>query len=302
MSIVEKALSKLHSNAEKAQAERRPVVEVLPNAGQRATTEIAPTSREFATRGKLVMDIAALQEAGVLPQKSDTVEVRNQFRRLKWPVFDEVASRRRDSQSFAGAVMIASALPGEGKTFTSCNLALSMAREEDKRVVLVDCDVAKPQLTTVLGLRDKPGLTDFVLQPSLGIADVLLQTNFDRLYFLPSGKHVPHAAELFSSVRLQQLLQELTTADPGVVVLLDTSPVMAINDAQVLARLIPQIILVVRADNTPQPTVVEACNILGREKTSAILNQAPTWPNLESYHGGGYGYYPHASEEKDKEK
>lgn len=189
--------------------------------------------------------------------------------------------------------MIASALPGEGKTFTSCNLALSMAREEGKRVVLIDCDIAKPQLSEVMGLRDKPGVTDFLSQPNVTVSDILNATNIERLYFIAAGKHIAHVSELISSARMAQLLEELTSVDPGVVVLLDSSPVMATNEAQVLARFVPQILLVVRADKTPQPTVIEACDILGREKTSAVLNQAYVWSDSESYQAG-YGY--HANE------
>jgi len=234
--------------------------------------------------------MGALQKAGILPPESDALVMRNQFRRLKWPVFDEIMARRHDSQPCAGAVMVASALPGEGKTFLCCNLALSMAREEEKRVVLIDCDIAKPQLTEVLGLSDKPGVTDFLSQPSLTVADVLTATNFDRLYCIPAGKPVAHVSELVSSARMQQLLHELTASGPGIVVLLDTSPVMATNEAQVLARHVPQILLVVRADKTPQPTVIEACKMLGRDKTSAVLNQAHVWSDVESYQAG-YGYY-----------
>jgi exopolysaccharide/PEP-CTERM locus tyrosine autokinase len=234
-----------------------------------------------------------------MPRQEDALAMRNQFRRLKWPVFDEVTLRRRDGLPLAGAIMVASALPGEGKTYTSCNLAMSMAREDDRRVVLIDCDIAKPQLSEVLGLGEKSGLTDYLANPAMSVADILSTTNVDRLYFIPSGKPVAHVAELISSARMYQLLHELTSAGPGVVVVLDTSPVMATNEAQALARLVPQIILVVRADKTPQPTVLEACDILGREKTSAVLNQAHVWSDTEAYQTG-YGYY--ANEERERKQ
>jgi capsular exopolysaccharide synthesis family protein len=300
MSIVEKALSKLQGSV-KPIAERRPTVETLPSTATRSTIEssapAAAVNKEFVTRHRVTIDAAALQRAGILPQQADAMTVRNQFRRLKWPVLDEVQARRRESQPCAGAVMIASALPGEGKTFTTCNFALSIAREEDRRVILVDGDIAKAHLTDVFGLRERPGITEFLSQPSLTLADVLVATSIERLYLIPAGKFVAHVSELLSSGRMFQLLQELTDSGPGVVVLLDTSPVMATNEAQVLSRVVPQIVLVVRADDTPQSAVLEACNILGREKTSAVLNQAHGWIEGDAYNAG-YGYY--ANEERER--
>lgn len=305
MSIVEKALSKLQGSAKPTPTDRRPPesvpTQVLTKpeapAVNRPAPAPAPTNKEFVTRHRVVIDPPSLQKAGILPDQIDSMAVRNQFRRLKWPVLDEIQARRGEQQACAGVVMVASALSGEGKTFTTTNLALSISREEDRRVVLIDADIAKAHLSDALGLRDRPGVTEYLSQPSFTLADVMVETSIDRLYVIPAGKFVAHVSELLSSARMQHLLQELTQSGPGVVVLLDTSPVMATNEAQVLARVVPQIVLVVRADQTPQPTVLEACNILGREKTSAVLNQAHGWMEGEAYQSG-YGYYGHEERER----
>jgi Mrp family chromosome partitioning ATPase len=157
-------------------------------------------------------------------------------------------------------------------------------------VILIDADVAKSYLTEAFGLRDRPGLTEYLSNPALDIADVLVATNNERLFILPAGKFFPHVSELFSGARMQQLLRELTETGPNTLVLVDSSPVLATNEAQVLARLVPQILVVIRAEHTPQPVVLEACDLLGREKLSAVLNQAHGGSVGEAY-GAAYGSY-----------
>ncbi len=304
MSIVEKALSKLQESG-KAVNELRPggsAPEGVRNTANGAASGIGaataathaaivePRRAELQARGHLVVDVSALQSAGLLPQQQDALAVRNQFRRLKWPVLDEVASRRREAQACAGAIMIASALPGEGKSFVTCNLAMSIAREENHRVIMVDADVAKGHLSDAFGVREKTGLVDFLGDPSIELADVLLATSMERLFVLPAGKFVPHVSELMSSARMLQLLTTLTNGGPGTIVLLDSSPLLATSEAQVLSRIASQILMIVRANSTPQPSVLEACNLLSRDKVSAVLNQTSAAFGGESY-DAAYGTY-----------
>jgi len=295
MSIVEKALMKLQG-ASKVPAEIRPVREIggnasRPNPLQSETPVDLPSGTyKLEARNRIQVDFPALQAARLLPPQQDGLGMRNQFRRLKWPILDQITALRRESQDCAGVVMISSALPGEGKSFVACNLALSMAREESYRIVLIDADIAKAHLSEALGLRDKPGLTEYLSNSQLELADVLVATSVERLYFLPAGRSIPHASELLSSIRMQQLFKTFAASGPATVILVDTSPVLATNEAQVLSRFVPQILFIVRADVTPQPSVIEACKLLGTEKISAVLNQASGALTGEPYHAG-YGTY-----------
>ncbi|HYM34654.1 MAG TPA: hypothetical protein VET48_04610 [Steroidobacteraceae bacterium] len=295
MSIVEKALTKLQGAA-KLTPEVRSVRD-FANGATKITApvtepvgDVAPVSTKLDARHRVEIDAAALQRAGLLPPQQDGLAMRNQFRRLKWPVLDQVAEMRRESRDCAGVVMVSSALPGEGKSFVSCNLALSIAREQSFRVVLIDADVAKGHLSEALSLRDKPGLTEYLSNNKLEVPDVLFATSIERLYILPAGRFIPHASELLSSVRMQQLLKTLVASGPETIVLMDTSPVLATNEAQVLSRFVSQILFIVRAEATPQPSVLEACKLLGREKISAVLNQANGALSGEPYHAQ-YGTY-----------
>jgi len=297
MSIVEKALTKLQGTA-KLQSDVRSVRDIAsgtttrPNESHQIepAKELPIVSRKLDAHTRIQIDFKSLESERLLPPQQDGLAMRNQFRRLKWPVLDQVTALRRGSQDCAGVVMISSALPGEGKSFVACNLSLSMAREESYRVVLIDADISKAHLSEALGVRDKPGLTDFLSNPKLEQADVLVATSVDRLFFMPAGRSISHASELLSSARMQQLLRSLAASGPETVVLLDTSPVMATNEAQVLSRFVPQILFIVRADVTPQPSVIEACKLLGTEKISAVLNQASVAFSGEPYHAG-YGTY-----------
>ncbi len=105
--------------------------------------------------------------------------------------------------------MIASAVPGEGKTFTSINLALSMRLEEDVTVVLVDGDVVNPRLSQILGAADARGLLDVIKDPSIALSSAILQTDVPGLSFLPAGHQDPNATELLASARMQEVVSQL---------------------------------------------------------------------------------------------
>ena len=109
--------------------------------------------------------------------------------------------------------MVTSALAGEGKSFTSVNLAMSIAAELDNTVMLVDADVARPSVLRMLGLPAGPGLLD-LLEGTADMSDVLLRTNVDKLTILPSGTPHPRATELLASEAMRQLLDDMATPLP----------------------------------------------------------------------------------------
>src|SRR5690606_13997121 len=102
----------------------------------------------------------ALRAAGLLPPEHQEREIADQFRQIKRPLVDNVIKRADAGRADAHLIMVASALAGEGKTFTSLNLALSMSLEKDIRVLLVDADVPKPHVSRLFGIAKEPGLVD----------------------------------------------------------------------------------------------------------------------------------------------
>jgi protein-tyrosine kinase len=308
MSIIEKALGKVQGtgNRDAYDLKRIPPAAPRPSGAARSPPRPEPPSSVVpakVTTGtaespaqapaplelpRVQLDINALRAAGMLPQPQGELALRNQFRRLKWPLRDAIRQRVAQQQWNANLIMVASAVPGEGKTFTSLNLAMSLAREQDCRVVLVDADVAKGHLTSMMGLGERPGLLDLLANTSLRLEDVLVATDVERLLVLPAHKYLGNAPELFASKRMEQVMAQLAAMSPDQVVIFDSSPVLSTNEAQVLGRVMSQILMVVRADHTDRNAVLDAVELLERPKLSFILNQCQVVLG-DDYYNSTYG-------------
>jgi len=293
MSIVERALQKAQSQRPQAGDARTPdaVAPAAPPQQQLEATQ-ADRDQRGAARGELVeIRIDQLRADGRLAPEALAHQTEEEFRRIKWPLLSSIVGREGALAAANNVVLVTSAIPGEGKTFNALNLALSMAREPDLEVLLVDGDVAQPALTASLGLSGRPGLTDLVANVQLDPAQVIHPTSIERLYVVPAGSRRNNSPELLASARMATVLSELSSrVSPGVV-LFDSPPILATNEAQVLSRYAGQILMVVMADSTEQRVVTEALALLDRSKpVSAVLNRVE--PSLVSryYHHYYYGY------------
>ena len=194
--------------------------------------------------------------------------------------------------------MVTSALAGEGKTFTSLNLAISIAQEQDLTVLLVDGDVAKPYISEVFGVSEMSGLLDLLQGDSRGPESLVVQTDMKGLSILPAGAPRSDANELLSGSRMENIVQQLVSRFPQRIVIFDTPPLLQTSESKVLASMAGQIVLVVKAESTSQGAVAEALQVLGGEKTvNLILNQSRT-AGIENRYEYGYGYEPGDASEK----
>jgi Mrp family chromosome partitioning ATPase len=188
--------------------------------------------------------------------------------------------------------MIASALSGEGKTFTCMNLCLSIAREKDWDVVLVDGDCTKPHLTKLFGAEDELGLLDLLRDPALRFDSLVMPTNLPGFSFLPAGKADEQAAELLASARMSGLCTELSSGERHRVIVFDSAPLLLTAESTALASQVGQIVLVVHANRTPQHAVLQARDKLDESKAiSVLLNQGDADRHLGTY-GGYHSYAP----------
>jgi exopolysaccharide/PEP-CTERM locus tyrosine autokinase len=186
--------------------------------------------------------------------------------------------------------MMASALPGDGKTFTSINLALSISRERDTTVVLVDADVAKPHISRIFGVDQELGLLDALSDPSLDIESLVLPTDVKGLSILPAGKPREHATELVASSQMKDVVRRLIAAHAHRIALFDSSPLLVSSESRALAAFVGQVALVVRAGRTPRQAVLDAIGHLGEGKSvGLVLNQGRA-SFSEGLYGYGYGY------------
>lgn len=237
------------------------------------------------------VDHDALRQAGLLPPASEERGITQQFRSIKRPLIHRAFQSEPAGVSTDAArrsIMVTSALPGDGKTFTALNLALSLALERDHSVILIDGDVPKPNITELFQARNEPGLLDLLEDSDARAESVILATDVPGLSLLPVGRPAANATELLSSARMRSIILELEALDPQGIVLVDSPPVLLTSEARVLAGLFSQVVMVVRASGTPQQAVLDAIKILGDgPHVNLVLNQA--------LHVGGGGYYGYGS-------
>lgn len=311
MSIVERALQKAQAKG-RQEAAITPVgvasdagedVEVVPPSGSFASDVADPMGASLSSFGvpeaasatstdaKAIvhLDFARLRDEGRVPSSEMTRQVEEEMRRVKWPVLNAIEGRGVDKSARNNVVLVTSAVPGEGKTFTSLNLALSIVRDRESRVVLVDGDVARPGLTPTLGLEGRPGLTDALEDTAMDVDAVIYRTDIDGLFFVPAGRWHDQSPEFFAGSRMPQVIDELSRRVGNGVIIFDSPPLLATNDAQALTRYAGQVLLVVRSDDTEQQAVLDALALVDRTAVvSAVLNRVS--PSIVSRYYGQYYY------------
>jgi protein-tyrosine kinase len=236
------------------------------------TVEAAPAATPAAARKLLAVDRAALREAEYFPEAGCETRFANYYRQIKRPILQKAFAPGEPLES--RLVMLTSALPGDGKTFTSINLAFSLARERDSCVVLVDADVPKPNVSRILGMQREPGMLDALVDETLDVDSLVLRTDIPGLELLPSGAPVEHASELLTSARMKEIALRLCSANPQRVVLFDAPPLLLSSEARSLLSIPGQVVLVVRAGTTPKGAVRDAVDLVPEEKlTGVVLNE-----------------------------
>jgi protein-tyrosine kinase len=266
-----------------------PPGEGLRDPNRPVLRDVSPPARSTPARESrhVDIDLKRLSAMGYLNPETPRAQIADEFRVIKRPLLSNVNGRSAPPMERANLIMVTSSLPGEGKTFVSINLAMSLAMELDKTVLLVDGDVSRPSVLNRLGLPPSPGLLDILTDPSLQVADVLLRTNVEKLTIVPSGKANGRATELLASDAMDRLLNELSTRYADRIVIFDAPPLLPSTESRALATYMGQVVVVVEADRTPQKTVlqslatIESCPVV-----LPLLNKIP-----RSEVGSYYGYY-----------
>lgn len=238
----------------------------------------------------VTLDLDALMAKGIVTPNAPRSFIADQYRVIKRPLIANAINRGEAAVRHSNLIMVTSALSGEGKSFTSINLAMSIAAELDHTVMLVDADVARPSILKVLGLEPAPGLLE-VLEGKADIAGTLLRTNVDKLTILPSGTPHPKATELLASEAMASLLDDIATRYSDRIVIFDSPPLLLTTESRVLASHMGQIVVVVQAGRTLQADVqnalatIESCPI-----RLMVLNKARAIGKDAYGYGYGYGY------------
>lgn len=237
-------------------------------------------------RPPIEIDLDRLKARGFVTPDAPKSQIADEFRVIKRPILRNARGKQGGVRN-GTLVMVTSALPGEGKTFTALNLAISMAMEVDTRVLLVDGDVAHPTFPELLGVPASPGLLDLLTNTDLDVGDALFKTNIEKLTVMPAGSHHRRATELLASQQMVTLLSELSSRYPDRVVIFDSPPLLATTEARVLATNMGQIVMVVASNATTQNAIRHALAFLENcDIVMMVLNKAQ-----RSDVGAYYGYY-----------
>lgn len=252
----------------------------------------AATDHASASSGqKVELNLEAISASGLLAPQATRSQLADEFRVIKRPLIANAMGKGTIQVVNGNLIMITSALPGEGKSFTAINLAISIAMELDNTVMLVDADVARPSVLNMLGLPPAPGLLDVVSKNSVDISDVLLKTNIEKLSILPSGNAHARATELLASDAMIRLLDDMSSRYSDRIIIFDSPPLLLTTESRALATHMGQIAVVVNAGNTAQAAVKQAvATIENCPAKMLILNQVRQSAGDGYGYGYGYGY------------
>jgi receptor protein-tyrosine kinase len=235
---------------------------------------------------RIDLDLPKLGSAGYLEPEDPESMMANEFRKIKRPIIQACQGKLAAPVANANRIMVTSSVPGEGKSFVSLNLALSIAMERDSTVLLIDADTTRRSLSRLLGTGSHPGLLDLLGGNSVEVSDALMRTNVERLTLLSAGQPRRHATELLASEAMEQLVEELASRYTDRILIFDTPPLLGAPEPAVLATHMGQILVVVEADKTTHRvltnalTTVQSCPLV-----TTILNKATARAD------SGYYYY-----------
>ena len=163
------------------------------------------------------------------------------------------------------SILVTSVAQGDGKSFVSANLAVSMALSLNRHVLLIDCDLRKPSIHTMFGFGDVPGLTEYIVN-GMALPSLLLRTKVERLTILPAGTPPQNPSELLSSKPMASLIQEVTRRYDDRLIILDSPPPTLTAEPAVLARQVDGILFVVRCGKTRMSDLKKVVEKMGKEK------------------------------------
>jgi len=268
--------------------------EIRPYGPERDATPapLAPTARApLAPVGATVpVDRDLLADAGFIIPDAAPGPLAEEFRIVKRQLLLNASGATTGKPIANGRmILVCSAQPDDGKTFCAVNLALSLAAERDTEVLLVDADVAKPEILSTLGLPGGPGLMDALTDPSLDVEQLIIHTDIPKLSVLGAGRQTNNDTETLASARTKAVLEGLASANPARVVIFDSAPALAASPASVLALHVGQVVMVVRADRTTESELRDALAMIdGCPNVNLLLNGSSYFGSNHSF-GSYYG-------------
>jgi len=296
MNSIEKALQKKNEQVKKIQEKQSLDIASKENLSAQSTIEKAEKAKPatklinegLTTSQHIEIDFNMLEKKGFVSTSSQRSLINEEYRAVKRKLLNNAFGPLSKSLNNSNIIMVTSSRPGEGKTFTAVNLALSIALEKDKTVLLVDADVLKPNVMRTLEQENKQGLMEYLLGEKDNISEVMSRTNLDNLTIVTAGKSHHLSTELLASEKMFDAVEEFANRYTDRVVIVDTPPLLGINETAILANLAGQALVVTEEGKTKLIDVENAVKQLNPEMAIGFLvNKA----QKASSDGTGYGYY-----------
>ncbi len=314
MSTIEKALDKLGAMSQTATGQPN-TVEAAAETAQNQVAEVAaapsatdiqaeaatpaptaepavvaPETSAKHSRQMLNIDLASLSERNFVSMATERRLIYEEFRVIKRKLINNAFGSLSSTLKHPNLILVTSSRPGEGKTFTSVNLALSIALEQDKTVLLVDADVLRPNVARTLEVSTQVGLTDYLSSNDVDVADIIYSTNVERLKIITAGKPHHLSTELLASDKMLELVEEFASRYPDRIVIFDAPPLLGVNETSVMAGMCGQAVVVLEENKTKLNELDKALSLLPKElAVGFVINKA--YYSRDKGYGYGYGYY-----------
>ncbi len=274
----------------------RPMQERGERRDGRTRDELAPipgVNLDTMVPVPLTLDLVSLERSGLVVGRKARTRISEEFRVSVGQILRAVRGSYTPGRGAGNLVMVTSARPGEGKSFTALNLAGSIAQHTQREVLLVDVDAKQNALSDQLGIGDRPGLIDLALTPSLRIEDTIVRTVIPNLAFLPVGVRrvdsLEGGAEGTVARPITALIERLGRRYANHIVILDAPPCLSTSDPSTIAPLVGQVVMVVEAERTQRSEVLAALDLIKACPTiTLMLNKIRV---TTSYTFGAYHYF-----------
>lgn len=245
---------------------------------------------ETPTRNFVEIDLKSLSDRNFVSMATERRLIYEEYRVIKRKLINNAFGGLSSTLKHPNLILVTSSRPGEGKTFTSVNLALSIALEQDKTVLLVDADVLRPNVSRTLEISTPLGLTDYLSSNDVNASDIIYSTNVERLKLITAGKPHHLSTELLASDKMVELVNEFASRYPDRIVIFDAPPLLGVNETAVLAGMCGQAVVVLEENKTKLNELDRALSLLPKElAVGFVINKA--YYSRDKGYGYGYGYY-----------
>jgi protein-tyrosine kinase len=245
---------------------------------------------ETPTRNFVEIDLKSLSDRNFVSMATERRLIYEEYRVIKRKLINNAFGGLSSTLKHPNLILVTSSRPGEGKTFTSVNLALSIALEQDKTVLLVDADVLRPNVSRTLEISTSLGLTDYLSSNDVDASDIIYSTNVERLKLITAGKPHHLSTELLASDKMVELVNEFASRYPDRIVIFDAPPLLGVNETAVLAGMCGQAVVVLEENKTKLNELDRALSLLPKElAVGFVINKA--YYSRDKGYGYGYGYY-----------